>query len=72
MSPITHETMMSAAEQCGRKLQQAMEAKIRSLHKQMEQLKRDSAVEKFEWEARQAVRQAAQARVEAVVAKLGI
>lgn len=70
--PEVERTMMSAVEKCGQKLQLAVEEKIKNLHAQMNQLKQESDISKSEWEARQAVRRAAQARIEAALSKAGI
>ena len=70
--PEVERTMMSAVEKCGQKLQLVVEEKIKNLHAQMNQLKQESDIGKSEWEARQAVRRAAQARIEAALSKAGI
>ena len=70
--PKVERSMMSAVEKCGQKLQLAVEDKIKNLHDQMSQLKQESDISKSEWEARQAVRRAAQARIEAALSKAGI
>ena len=70
--PKVERSMMSAVEKCGQRLQLAVEEKLKNLHAQMNQLKQESDIGKLEWESRQAVRRAAQARIEAALSKAGI
>ena len=59
--------MMGEAERCGNKLESAVEGRIRELHSQMDQLRRESAAGKAEWEAQRARRQEHLERVEAAL-----
>ena len=70
--PEVERKMMSAVEKCGQKLQLAVEEKIKNLHDQMSELKRESEAGKAKWESRQTVRRRAQARIEAALSKAGI
>ncbi len=70
--PEVERKMMSAVEKCGQKLQLAVEEKIKNLHDQINELKKESEAGKAEWEARQTVRRTAQTRIEAALSKAGI
>ena len=69
--PDIERTIMDAVDTCGQKLQLAVESKVKSLHEQMDRLKCEAAAGKAEWESRQAIRRAAQARVEAALSRIG-
>ena len=70
--PEVERAMMSAVEKCGEKLQLAVEERIKDLHDQMNQLKLEADADKAEWEKTQAIRRAAQTRIEAILSKAGI